>query len=118
MITTNAIIYIGSGQVHFQFLREKVHYYFNSYTTYEQPKKTHPRRRHLTSRHQKNQPLWNEWEDEEPEEPIKDEPTPPKTSPLSRQVWKEKVTSSSESPSQDVQPSRSPPLRLDDAPKE
>ena len=72
--TTNAIIYVGYGQVHFQFPREKVHYYFNSYTTYEQPKKTHPRRRHLTSRHQKNQPLWNEWEDEEPEKPMKDEP--------------------------------------------
>ena len=33
--TTNAIIYVGSGQVHFQFSREKVHRYFNSYTTYE-----------------------------------------------------------------------------------
>jgi len=33
--TTNAIIYVGSGQVHFQFSGEKVHCYFNSYTTYE-----------------------------------------------------------------------------------
>ena len=33
--TTNAIIYVGSGQVHFQFSREKVRCYFNSYTTYE-----------------------------------------------------------------------------------
>ena len=33
--TTNAIIYVGSGQVHLQFPREKVHCYFNSYTTYE-----------------------------------------------------------------------------------
>ena len=33
--TTNAIIYVRSGQVHFQFSREKVCYYFNSYTTYE-----------------------------------------------------------------------------------
>ena len=33
--TTNAIIYIGSGQLHFQFPREKVRCYFNSYTTYE-----------------------------------------------------------------------------------
>jgi hypothetical protein len=33
--TTNAIIYIGSGQVHFQFPRETVRCYFNSYTTYE-----------------------------------------------------------------------------------
>ena len=33
--TTKAIIYVGSGQVHFQFPREKVRCYFNSYTTYE-----------------------------------------------------------------------------------
>ena len=32
---TSVIIYVGSGQVHFQFPREKVHRYFNSYTTYE-----------------------------------------------------------------------------------
>ena len=33
--TTNAIIYVGSGQVHFQFSGQKVRCYFNSYTTYE-----------------------------------------------------------------------------------
>ena len=33
--TTNAIIYVRSGQVHFHFLGEKVHCYFNSYTTYK-----------------------------------------------------------------------------------
>ena len=33
--TINTIIYVGSRQVHFQFPREKVRYYFNSYTTYE-----------------------------------------------------------------------------------
>jgi hypothetical protein len=33
--TTNAIIYVGSRQFHFQFPEQKVHYYFNSYTTYE-----------------------------------------------------------------------------------
>ena len=43
--TTNVIIYVGSGQVHFQFLGQKVHCYFNSYTTYEQPKKTQTYRR-------------------------------------------------------------------------
>ena len=43
---TNAIIYVGSRQVHFQFFGEKVRYYFNSYTTYEQPKKSRSRRRH------------------------------------------------------------------------
>jgi hypothetical protein len=43
--TTNMIIYVGSGQVHFQFSGEKVRFYFNSYTTYKQPKKSHSRRR-------------------------------------------------------------------------
>jgi hypothetical protein len=33
--TTNSIIYIGSGQVHFQFLDRKVRYQFNSYTNYD-----------------------------------------------------------------------------------
>ena len=41
--TTNAIIYVGSREVHFQFPREKVRCYFNSYTTYEQAKKIAPR---------------------------------------------------------------------------
>ena len=39
--TTNAIIYVGSRQIHFQFSREKVHCHFNCYTTYEQPNKSH-----------------------------------------------------------------------------
>ena len=47
--TTNTIIYVGSGQVHFQFPGEKVCYYFNSYTTYEQPQKSHSRGRHRSS---------------------------------------------------------------------
>ena len=81
--TTNAIIYVGSGQVHFQFPREKVHCYSNSYTTYEQPKKSRSRRRRRSSQHQRNQRRWNEWEDQEPEALVKDEPSPPKTSPLS-----------------------------------
>ena len=62
--------------------------------------------------------MWNEWEeDEEPEEVMKDEHTPPKSSPKTKQVWKEKVTSPSGRPSQDVQPSGSPSLRPNDAPK-
>ena len=59
-------------------------------------------------------PLWNEWEeDEQPKEFVKKEPTPPKSSPPAKQVWK-KVTSSE---SQEVQPSGSPSPRLDDAPE-
>jgi hypothetical protein len=42
--TTRAIIYMRSGEVHFQFPSEKVHYYFNSYTTYGQPNKNRSRR--------------------------------------------------------------------------
>ena len=47
--TTNRIIYVGSRQVHFQFPREKVRCYFDSYTTYEQTKKSRSRRRHRSS---------------------------------------------------------------------
>ena len=93
--TTNAIIYVGSGQDHFQFPREKVRCYFNSYTTYKQSKKNCSRRRCQSSRHQGNQSLWNEWEeDEQPEQLVKKEPTLPKSSPLAKQMWKKKVTSS------------------------
>ena len=88
----------------------------NSYTTYEQPKKTCSKRGRQASQHWRNQLPKNEWEEDE--EPMKDEPTPPKSSPQTKQVWKEKVTSSSESPSQEVQPSRSPSSGLIDAPEE
>jgi hypothetical protein len=42
--TTRAIIYMRLGEVHFQFPSEKIHYYFNSYTTYGQSKKNKSRR--------------------------------------------------------------------------
>ena len=80
--TTNAITYVGSGQVHFQFPREKERCYFNSYTIYEQPKKYRSRRRRWSSQNQKNQSPKNEWEeDKEPEEPMNNESTLPKTNP-------------------------------------
>jgi len=101
--TTNAIIYVGSGQIHFQFPREKVRCYFNSYTIYEQLKKSCSRRRHRSSRHQENQtpingwedyegvvvknhhqPRWNEWDNEEPKAPTKEESTLPKSSPQTK----------------------------------
>jgi hypothetical protein len=37
--TTRAIIYIRTGEIHFQFRTEKVRYYFNTYTNPKQPKK-------------------------------------------------------------------------------
>jgi hypothetical protein len=48
--TTWAIISVRSGKVHFQFSAEKVRCYFNSYITYEQPKKSRSRRRCLAQR--------------------------------------------------------------------
>ena len=114
--TTNTIIYVRSGQIHFQFPREKVRYYFNSYTTYEKPKKSRYRR-HQSSRNQKNQSLKKSWEEDvEPEEVVKDKPASPKSSPQTKQVWKEMVTSSPES--QDVQPSGPPSSGPTDQPKE
>jgi len=44
--TTRAILYIRTGEVHFQFSIGKVRYHFNTYTNYEQPKKNRSRRRH------------------------------------------------------------------------
>jgi hypothetical protein len=61
-----------------------------------------------------HQTWWNEWVDEESKAPTKEESTPPKSSPHTKQVWKEKVTSS---PSQEAQSSESPSSRPDDAPK-
>ena len=57
---TNAIIYVGYEEVHFQFPKEKVCCYFNSYTTYEQPKKSRSRRRRRSFQRQKNQLPKNE----------------------------------------------------------
>jgi hypothetical protein len=42
--TTSVIIYMKLGQIHFQFPIEKVCCYFNSSTSYEQPKKNRSRR--------------------------------------------------------------------------
>jgi hypothetical protein len=44
--TTSAIIYMKQGEIHFHFPREKIHCYFNSYTTYEKLKKNRNRRHH------------------------------------------------------------------------
>jgi hypothetical protein len=43
--TTSVIIYMKQGEIHFHFSVEKVRCYFNSYTTYEKPKKNRNRRR-------------------------------------------------------------------------
>jgi hypothetical protein len=64
--TTRAIIYMRSGEVHFQFPSEKVRCYFNSYTTYEQPKKNRSKRRRRSTQCYKNQlPKIEEYNEEE-----------------------------------------------------
>jgi hypothetical protein len=66
--TTRAIIYMRLGEVHFQFPSEKVRCYFNSYTTYGQPKKNKSRRRHHAFQRHKNQLLKDEEEKKNKEE--------------------------------------------------
>jgi hypothetical protein len=78
--TTKAIIYLATGEVHFQFPSEKVRRYFNNnYIVNEEPKKNRTRRRHH-NRTQKNQIPKDGWanyqgevsryEDRYPEEKI------------------------------------------------
>jgi len=65
--TTKAIIYIGTGEVHFQFPLEKVHLHFNSnYIIEDDPKKNRMRRRRRT-RHQKKKNVVDKWADYEGE---------------------------------------------------
>jgi hypothetical protein len=48
--TTKVIIYIATGEVHFQFPLEKVHRYFNSnYIVDEEPKKNKPEEGAITA---------------------------------------------------------------------
>jgi hypothetical protein len=56
--TTSAIIYMKQGEIHFHFPREKVRCYFNSYTTYEKPKKNRNRRHR--SQHLRHQAIKEE----------------------------------------------------------
>jgi hypothetical protein len=115
--TTKTIIYIAIGEVHFQFPSEKVRRYFNNnYIVDEEPKKNRTRRRRC-NRTQKNQISKDGWadyegevsryEDQFPEEKsvtkeYKEDKTEKQasssksTSPT-KQVWKVKVNSMSDS---------------------
>jgi hypothetical protein len=55
--TTREIIYIKTGEIHFQFRTEKVCCYFNTYTNPEQPKKNKMRRRLQRLQHMLNTKL-------------------------------------------------------------
>ena len=89
--TTRAIIYIRTGEIHFQFWTAKVRCYFNSYTNYEQPKKNRSRRRR-----QKKQTPRSEEENKSVAMKDKDEePATPEKSPPKKQEWRKKETSPS-----------------------
>jgi spore germination cell wall hydrolase CwlJ-like protein len=61
--TTKAIIYLATGEVHFQFPSEKVRRYFNNnYIVDKEPKKNRTRRRRR-NRTQKNQIPKDGWAD-------------------------------------------------------
>ena len=85
--TTRAIIYVRSGEIHFQFPKEKVRLYFNSYNTYEQKKMNRSARRL-----QKKKLLRDQRKQEEVEEPA----TPRRNSSNQKQ-WRKKETSPSTS---------------------
>ena len=92
--TTNAVIYVGSGQIHFQFPGWKVKCAFNGYTTNKQVKKNHQNRRCCAIFHQRNQLAKNKGE----EQVEKEEPATSKSNSKPRKVWRKKVASSSGSP--------------------
>jgi ATPase subunit of ABC transporter with duplicated ATPase domains len=109
--TTGTIIYIRTREIHFQFPGEKVRCYFNSYTTYKQPRKN--KRRHRSQRQKKHAIKEKEAAQEEAI-PKEEEEKPKKSEPQeetsqSKKVWKRKETStsSSSSPTLDEQPSSS-----------
>jgi ATPase subunit of ABC transporter with duplicated ATPase domains len=107
--TTDAIIYIRTREIHFKLSREKVRFYFNSYTTFEQPRKN--KRRHRSQR-QKKQAIKEKETAQEEAIPKEEEEKPKKSKPQEetpqcKKVWKRKETSSSSSPTLDEQPSSS-----------
>ena len=93
--TTNVVIYVESGQIHFQFLGWKVKCSFNDYTTNKQVKNNHPNRRRHSTLHRKNQHP----EKKEEEHIEKEEPATPKSNSKPEKVWWKKMVSPSRSPS-------------------
>jgi hypothetical protein len=104
--TTRAIMYIRTGEIHFQFRTEKACCYFNTYTNPEQPKKNKTRRRLQRLQRKLNTKLTDV---KNIEEEIKQkstqllpaqhsEPVTPERSPPKKQVWRKKDQST---PSED-----------------
>jgi hypothetical protein len=96
--TTRAIIYIRTGEIHFQFRTGKVRCYFNTYTNPEQPKKNKTWRRLQKLQRKLNTKLTNV---KNIEEKIKEKsaqllpaqyskPVTLERSPPKKQVWRKK----------------------------
>jgi hypothetical protein len=95
---TRGIIYLATGEVHFQFSSEKVHRYFNNnYIVDEEPKKnrTRRRRRNCTQKNQIPKDGWadyhgevSRYEDRYPEEKIylEEEAVPP--TEVNQSLWR------------------------------
>jgi hypothetical protein len=66
--TTKAIIYIGTGEIHFHFRSKKVRRFFNdNYIISEEPKKNKSKRRQRTHRQNKKNVIVDGWADYEGE---------------------------------------------------
>jgi hypothetical protein len=96
--TTRAIIYIRTGEIHFQFRTEKVCCYFNTYTNPEQPKKNKTRSRLSILQRKMNTKLTDV---KNTEQEIEDksaqllpaqssEPITLERSPQKKQIWRKK----------------------------
>jgi hypothetical protein len=109
--TTSAIIHMKQGEIHFHFPREKVCCYFNSYTTYEKPKKNRNRRRR--SQRLRQQAIKEEGVDqkkevvegeaalEEKEEDKFLDKEPQEEKPKTKKVWRKKETTPLSTPTQE-----------------
>lgn len=91
---TNAIIYVGSGQIHFQFPEKKVKCPFKGYKANMQGRATQQRKPRPAPR-RKNQPPRGRKDDKIK----KDEPTTPEPQAEPRKSWREKEVHTSRSPS-------------------
>jgi hypothetical protein len=109
--TTSAIIYMKQGEIHFHFPGEKVHCYFNSYTTYEKPKKNRNRRRRSQRlRHQaikeeganqKKEAMEGEVVLEEKEEEKLLDKELQEEKPKTKKVWRKKAITPPSTPAQE-----------------
>ena len=101
----NAVIYVGSSQIHFQILGRKVKCAFNGYKANKQVKAICSKRR---SRPTKGQGNKKDEQAKKAEQVMEDKPAEPKPQPKPEKVLREK----------EVQTSRSPSLGPNEAPEE